>query len=135
MVNVNEVIALLSNSNLQQIECDIADKMSCEIYKDNIHLLAGFIKDEVDSSMLSIRDIESFIDNNSKEIIDFALRFLGKSKIQSLSIGIAITYSVYLIYLKDKGAKEILEYLKRRRIPKPQKLLEQLWNIKKEMGI
>ncbi len=135
MVNLNELEKLLSSSSLQQIEGSIADKMSCELYKDNITLLTGFIKEEVDSSRLSIQDIDYFINNNSREIIDFGIKFLGKSRIQSLSAGIAITYSIYLIYLKNKDEKELLEYLKRRRIPQPQKFLEQLWTIKEEMNI
>lgn len=135
MVNVNELEELLRSSSLQQIESTIADEMSCDLYKDNISLLTGFIKEEVDTSMLSIKDIESFIDNHPEEVIDFGLKFLEKSKPQSLSTGIAITYSIYLIYLKDKDEKKLLEYLKKRRIPKPQKLLEQLLSIKKGMSI
>lgn len=135
MVNVRDLEELLSSSSLQQIESTIAAEMSCDLYKDNISLLTGFIKEEVDASMLSVKDIESFLDNNPEEIIDFGLKFLGKSKPQSLSTGIAITYSVYLIYLRDKDEKELLEYLKKRRIPKPQKVLEQLLSIKKEMNL
>lgn len=135
MVNVSELEELLSSSSLQQIESTIADEIGCDLYKDNISLLTGFIKEEVDASMLSVKDIGNFIDNHSGEVIDFGLKFLGKSKPQSLSTGIAITYSIYLIYLKDKDEKKLLEYLKKRRIPKPQKLLEQLLSIKKEMSI
>lgn len=97
--------------------------------------MAGFLKEEIDASMLSLADIEYFMNNHSKEVIDLGLEFLGKSKIQNLSTGIAISYSIYLIYLNDKEEKELLKYLKKRRIPKPKKLLEQLLTIKKEMGI
>lgn len=134
MVNRNEIETILNSSKLQQIEGIITDKLSCSLYKHNISLLTGFIKEEVDVSMLSLYDIEYFMNNHSKEVIDFSLKFLGKSNIQSLSTGIAITYSIYLIYLRDKDEKALLEYLKKRRIPKPQKLLEQLFTIKKEMG-
>lgn len=135
MVNVNDLETLLGHSALQQIESVIADKMNCDLYKDNVSLLTGFIKEEVDASMLSLHDIENFIENHSEEIIGFGQMFLGKSKPQSLSTGIAITYSVYMIYLKEKDEKELLEYLKKRRIPKPKKLLEQLLSIKKEMNL
>ncbi len=135
MVNVNDLEALLGNSSLQQIEATIADRMDCDLYKDNVSLLTVFIKEEVDASMLSVLNIESFIKSQSEEVIDFGEMFLSKSKPQSLSTGIAITYSVYIIYLKEKDEKELLEYLKRRRIPKPKKLLEQLQSIKKEMNL
>lgn len=135
MVSVNDLESLLATSSLQQVERAIADKMNCDLYKDNVSLLTRFIKEEVDASMLSILDIESLIKNQSEEVIDFGQMFLDKYKPQSLSIGIAITYSVYLIYLKEKDEKELLEYLKKRRIPKSQKLLEQLLAIKKEMNL
>ena len=135
MVNVNDLETLLGHSTLQQIESVIADKMDCELYKDNVSLLTGFIKEEVEASLLSLHDIEIFIENHSEKIIDFGQMFLGTSKPQSLSTGIAITYSVYMIYLQGKDEKELLEYLKKRRIPKPKKLLEQLLSIKKEMNL
>lgn len=134
MININKIENILNSTNLQQIEDSIANKLGCGLYKDNISLLAGFLKEEIEASMLSLYDIEYFMTNHSKEVIDFGLKFLGKSKLQNLSTGIAITYSIYLIYLNDKDERELLEYLKKRRIPKPQKLLEQLCTIKKEMG-
>jgi hypothetical protein len=135
MVNISELEDLLSSSSLQQIESSIADKISCDLYKDNISLLTGFIKEEVEASKLSVKVIERFLDSNSEEVINFGLKFLEKTKPQSLSTGIAITYSVYLIYLKDREEKELLEYLQKRRIPKSQKLLEQLLSIKKGMNL
>jgi len=134
MININKIEKILNSPNLQQIEDTIANKLGCGLYKDNISLLAGFLKEEIDASMLSLYDIEYFMINHSQEVIEFGLKFLGKSKLQSLSAGIAITYSIYLIYLKNKDERELMEYLKRRRIPKPQKLLEQLYTIRKEMG-
>lgn len=135
MVSLSELEGLLNSSNLQQIESTIANKMNCNLYKDKISLLTGFIKEEVDVSMLSIKDIKNFIDNHSDEVIDFGLKFLRNSKPQILSTGMAITYTIYLIYLKGKDEKKMLEYLRKRRIPKPQKLLEQILSIKMEMSL
>jgi hypothetical protein len=135
MANISELEGLLSSTSLLEIESSIANKIGCDLYKDNIPLLTGFIKEEVDASKLSIKAIERFLESNSDAVIDFGLKFLAKSNPQSLSIGIAITYSVYLIYLREKGEKKLLEYLQKRRIPKPQKLLEQLLSIKKEMKL
>lgn len=135
MVNISELEGLLSSSCLHQIENSIANKKNCDIYKDDLSLLTEFKKKEVDASMLSLNEIEKFLENNKEKVINFGLKFLENINPQSLGIGIAISYSIYLIYLKEKSEKELLEYLKRRRIPNPQKLLEQLWNIKKEMSI
>lgn len=135
MVKISEIEILLGSSGLQRIENAIADKLNCDLYKEDFSLLTGFIKEEVDASLLSIQDIGNFIDNYSDEVIDFGVEFLGDIKPQILTIGIAITYSVYMIYLKWKDEKELLEYLKRRRIPKPQKLLDQLLSIKKGMNL
>ncbi len=121
---------ILRNTQTVEIENSIANQVGCDIYKDNLPLLAGFIKEEVENSQLSADKIEGYINENKESIITFGVNFLEKSKPESLSTGIAITYSIYLIYLKEKDEKEFLEYLKRRRIPKPKKLLEQLLGIK-----
>ncbi len=135
MENLNDLKVLLNDVTLNHVEGLIAEKLGCEIYKDNIPLLTGFVEKEVDASMISITDIESFIKTNSDRIVEFAEKFWGKGKPQSLSIGIAITYSIYLIYLIDKDEKRLLEYLKKRRIPAANNLVKQLLSIKKEMDL
>jgi chaperonin cofactor prefoldin len=129
-ISLNEIEKILRNTRTTEIESSIAKQVGCDIYKDDLPFLAGFIKEEIESSQLSIDEIESYIDDNKESIIAFGVKFLEKSKPESLSTGIVITYSIYLIYLKEKDEKEFLEYLKRRRIPKPKKLLEQLLEIK-----
>ncbi len=98
-------------------------------------MLLGFMKTEIDASQLNIDDIELFIRPNDKQIVDFAQLLLEKDKPQFLSVGISITYAIYMIYLKDKSSTELLEYLKRRRIPKPQKLLAELVSIGKRISL
>nr|WP_319998167.1 hypothetical protein [uncultured Draconibacterium sp.] len=128
-MEVSIIEKILRNTQTVEIESSIAKQVGCDIYKDDLPLLAGFIKEEVENSQLSADKIEGYINENKESIITFGVNFLEKSKPESLSTGIAITYSIYLIYLKEKGEKELLEYLKRRRIPKPKKLLEQLLGI------
>jgi hypothetical protein len=128
-MKVSIIEKILRNTQTVEIENSIAKQVGCDIYKDDLSLMAGFIKEEVENSQLSADKIEGYINKNKEVIITFGVNFLEKSKPESLSTGIAITYSIYLIYLKEKDEKELLEYLKRRRIPKPQKLLEQLLRI------
>ena len=135
MVKIGELERLLNSTSLQQIENSIVDKIGCDLYGDDLSILVGFLKEEVDSSMLSIKEIEIFLENNLRLVSNFAIKFLEKFNPQSLSKGIAITYSIYLIYLIEKDQIALIEYLKRRRIPKWQKLLEQLLSIKKEMSL
>jgi len=135
MVNVNELEELLDNSNLQYIENTIADKLNSNVYKENLPLLIGLMKEEVDTSMLSLNIIKDFIDNHSDDVIDFGLSFLDKSKPESLCIGFAITYAIYIVYLKEKDEKELLQYLKQRGIPKASKLLEKLLYVKEKIDL
>ena len=128
-MEVSTIEKILRNSQTVEIESSIAEQVGCDIYKENFPLLVGFIKEEIENSQLSADKIEGYINENKESIVTFGVNFLEKSKPESLSIGIAITYSIYLIYLKEKDEKELLEYLKRRRIPKPKKLLEQLLGI------
>ena len=130
---VTNIEALLNNKILSKIEIEIAEIKKCEIYKDNLPLLVKLIKDEIDSSKLSIDKIKNFIESNSKAIINFGQLLLDKSNPKSLSIGISISYSIYMIYLKEKEEEELLEYLKRRKIPGAQKFLEELKLIEKKL--
>ncbi|MEO9803753.1 MAG: hypothetical protein ABJD58_11805 [Cyclobacteriaceae bacterium] len=132
---VTRIVGLLSDDSLSRIEGEIASNAGCDIYKDNLPLLAGFQKEEIECSMLSMAEIEDFSRNNSEELIEFGKLFLAESNPESLSSGIAISYSIYLIYLKDKGEKQLLDYLKKRRIPKPQKLMKQLQSIGEKMKL
>lgn len=128
-MEVSIIEKILRNPQTVEIENSIAKQVGCDIYKDDLLLMARFIKEEIENSQLSADRIEGYINKNKEVIITFGVNFLEKSKPESLSAGIAITYSIYLIYLKEKDEKELLEYLQRRRIPKPQKLLEQLLRI------
>lgn len=128
-MKISIIEKILRKKQTIEIENSIATHVGCEIYKDDLPLLTGFIKEELKNSQLSADKIEDYINKNKECIITFGINFLGKNKPESLSTGIAITYSIYLIYLKEKDDKELLEYLKRRRIPKPKKLLEQLLEI------
>lgn len=135
MTSLNDLKILLNSPSLQHIETSIAEQLNCTIYKDKTTLLTDLVKSEVSSSMLQIREIEYFMTQHAEKVVDFAKLLFKKKKPQSLSTGIAITYSIYLIYLKEKNIDQLLQYLERRRIPKADKLLLQLLSIKKEMDI
>jgi len=135
MLNVDDVETLFNSGTLTQIETTICGVLGCSLYKDNRPLLVGFAKKEIEASQLNIADIKKFIEDSPNVIIEFGKQILGNSKPESLTIGIAISYSIYLIYLQHKSENELLEYLKRRRIPQPQKFLDQLLVIKREMNL
>ena len=134
MVNISDLETLLDNTTLQAIDDAIADKMNCEIMRDDLPIVIKFIKEEVDASMLSIIEIESFINEHAAEIIDFGIRLLGNTQPEGLRVGNAITYGIYLIYLDSKEEKELLEYIKRRRIPKAQSVVKEFQGIKQAMN-
>lgn len=121
-----EVTNLLKSDSVINIENAIAEQKECEIYKDDLPLLLNFINDEITQSELSIAELKSFINNNSDKVIAFAINFLADQSPKSLSTGIAITYSIYLIYLEYKGNQLLEAYIKRRRIPNAKKFLLQL---------
>ncbi|MBC7511354.1 MAG: hypothetical protein H7320_21800 [Ferruginibacter sp.] len=134
-ITMDRVLLLLTNEKLVEIEKNISNKKGCAIYKDDLLLLASFLKEELVQSELSIEQIEHFIGNNSEVIIDFAINLLDKESPISLSTGIAVSYSIYIIYLKEKGTELLRNYIKRRRILNPNQFLEKLITIKLKMNL
>ncbi len=129
MINISNLNDLLSSAHLLQVETAIASNMNCELYDDDKSILIDFMNKEIEQSGLSVETISYFIMNNSKEIIYFAEHFLSKYKPEVLSIGISITYGIYMIYLREKSENELLSYLKKRRIPKPSIFLKELLSL------
>lgn len=127
----NKITALLKSDDVISIENRIAEQKKCTIYKEDLPMLVGFLIDEVHQSELSIEELSSFIKSNKDNITKFAISFLDGQSPKSLSTGIAITYSIYLIYLKRKGDESLEAYIKRRRIPNANKFLLQLKKAKK----
>ncbi len=135
MVKTSDIENLLKTPTLQQTENTITNNLGCNLYKDDLSLLAGFLKGEIESSGLSLAAIEKFITDTPEEVITFSQIFWDTSKPQSLSAGIAITYGIYIIYLKEKTRDDLLQYIKKRRIPKAKKFQEQLLAIKEKMNL
>lgn len=131
---INKIETLFHDASLNDIEKVIAETTNCNLYRENLSLLAKFTVDEIDASGLAISQIEDLIKHQPKKIIEFGQSYLKKFNPKTLSTGIAISYSIFIIYLEDKSEKELLEYLQRRRIPSPKNILEKLLAVKKEMN-
>lgn len=127
--NMKDIEKFLNSSSSQEIEQSIAEKLNCKIYSENLPFFMNLIKDEIDASGIDLSEIESFIEVNKHQIIEFGVKYLRKYKPKFLAIGISITYSIYLIYLQNKSEEELLFYLDRRRLPKPKQVLKELQNI------
>lgn len=133
MIEKIELVKILASHNLNWIEKTIAEKIPCRLYKDNSDILIRFMQEEIDLSYISLSEIVNYIDKNSSTIVEFGVRFLRLYNPEMISIGIAITYSIYLIYLEEKGYSELLEFLKRRRIPQPENLATQITSVKNSL--
>ena len=131
----NKVIEILQNNFVIEIEAQIAKEKKCSIYKEDLPLIVNFLVDEINQSELPIDEIAMFINKNSNRIIEFAKQFLDGQSPKSLSHGIAITYAIYLIYLKKNNDQLLESYIKRRRIPNPKKFLLDLKKVKKEISL
>lgn len=134
-VGTDQVLAFFNNPRVVEIENAIAEYKKCKIYKENTLLLATFQKKEIEESQLNIGQIEGFIENNSKLIVEFSKLFLEKHPVESLSCGVAISYAIYMIYLTGKTEKLLEEYIKRRRIPNRKNVLKHLMSIKAKMRL
>jgi hypothetical protein len=134
-ISKDKIESLLNSESVIEIENSIAAAKGCAIYKENMILLISFIQEEIDKSELTFEQLSSFINNNKESIIKFANIFLEKESPSSLSCGIAITYSIYMIYLKEKGDKLLQSYIEKRNIPNAKKLLERLKKVQDVMNL
>ena len=129
-ISLERIETILRSEPVNYVESALAKQLRCVIYKENINLLASFLKKEIEASQISIDKIEKYIEENKNKIVFFGVNLLKNNTPEKLSTGVAITYAIYLIYLKTKKNREFLDYLKRKRIPKAEKFLNQIKNIK-----
>lgn len=134
-ITVRNIQSLLEKKEVSGVESAIVDELKCNLYRENLSLLASFSKEEIDVSGLSLEKIERFIERNPNEIVEFGQLLFEDSKPESLGKGIAISYAIYLIYLKEKRKKDLYEYLKRREVLKSKKMLARLQLIKMNMQL
>ncbi|MFP4544916.1 MAG: hypothetical protein ACLFQU_11840 [Candidatus Kapaibacterium sp.] len=130
-ISIRKIKRILVNSQTVEIENTIANEVGCDIYKDDVSILLELIVKEIKCSGLSIKKIENYIYENKEIIISFGIKLIGNRSPEFLSTGIAITYSIYLIYLEEKSEKQLLEYIRKRRIPNAESFLKQLLSIKR----
>ena len=135
MNEINEVETLLKSDSLNRVESLISKKVGASIYKDDLPILIGIIKKEIDCSEISVGEISRFIVGNEKIIIDFGCLLLERRAVQMLSIGISITYAIYLIFLQKKNDTLLKEYLKKRRMPDAILFFNQLKDIEQQLSI
>ncbi|TJZ53564.1 hypothetical protein FAZ15_16090 [Sphingobacterium olei] len=132
---MNQIGLLLNNEFLISVEKRIVENIGCELYRENTQILEGFIEKEVQLSLIPVDEIKNVIETQQNQLVEFSKYFFMKKKPKTLSTGIAITYSIYLIYLQSKTSQELLEYLQRRKIPNPQILVNSLINIKEKLNL
>jgi hypothetical protein len=128
-VELNEISNLLNSDSLNRIETRISEKLGISIYKDDLPILTELIKKEIDSSGFSIDHISKFINDDEDAIVNFGFLLLKDKSTQMLSIGVSITYAIYLIFLQNKDDSSFEEYLVRRGIPDSKKVLKQIKSI------
>jgi hypothetical protein len=129
-ISLERIETILRSKPVNYVESALAKQLGCVIYKENINLLASFLKKEIEASQISIDKIEKYIEENKDKIVFFGVNLLKNNPPEKLSMGVAITYAIYLIYLETKKNRELLDYLKRKRIPKAEKFLNQIKIIK-----
>ena len=132
---LEQIEEVLKNRSLTDVEDRIAEKAGCFIYRDDLPTFIGLIKKEVEFSDLPISVVSEFINNNQDAIVQFGGLLLEDKSPQMLSIGISISYAIYMIYLKEKNDKLLGAYIIKRRIPDPAKFLAELINIGEKVGL
>jgi hypothetical protein len=130
MDSVDKIEDLLEIVN--RLDEEIVQQLNSTMYNEDADILISLKRKEVEASELSIVDIARYIRENEEKIKKFAAKLFSNRKPYSLSIGISVTYAIYLIYLFERP-DNLLDYLRRRRIPEPAKFLAQLQKIKTKL--
>ncbi len=125
-IDKNEFEAFLSSNEIMIIEDNIAKNANCKIFREKKELLVSLTIKSIEDSNITINEIKDLLLNKKTEIINLAKFFLLEENINSLSFGVSITYTIYLFYLDNKSNNELENYIKRRRIPNVNEVLNQL---------
>ncbi|MFT3823541.1 MAG: SMI1/KNR4 family protein [Chitinophagaceae bacterium] len=124
-VRIQDIILLYNNPNLAYVENEIAQRAGYSLDRESIPVLMQLSLKELQEAALSTEQVANVIEENSEKIIRFGIEFLGKGSGGILSTGVAITYSIYLAYLK-KPRKDFIQYIKTRRIPHAKRVVDEI---------
>lgn len=128
MIFEKDVQRLLNNPTLNEIEHEIATKVNSSV--DYSPMLINVCEKEISDSNLSIEKIENYIIAEKDLVISFGVKLLIQNgSPQNIGHGVSVTYAIYLIYL-DEHKEKLLEYIQKRRIPKPKKVVAELIEIR-----
>lgn len=134
-------IELFDNPIVNEIENHIATELGLKVYNENKDILGGFIKKEIEQSMIDKSILTSYFAEKREELIKFGIILYSneaksdqkeeypKDEVIPKSerpvtlvnngpgIGFGITYAIYFHFLSNNKIDELSDYLKRRRIP------------------
>ncbi len=131
---MSTIEGLLKSDAVTAADDAIAARLGCSIYREDLPMLAGFMTEEIGQSNLTLSQISDFVSGYPAAIAEFAQLFFGKSRPETLSAGVSVTYAIYLLYLRNRTEADLLAYIDRRRIPNGDKLTAKLTKAKAKMG-
>ncbi len=141
----SEIKEVLKSDELSQIEESITEVCKTYVNKEFIDFTIGVVRREITNSNLSLEYLKKQIAEKKESLIKFGIRFMLASKnapieeeypegegvprnerpkvisSQGFGIGFGIKYAIYLDFLEN-NPKELINYIKKERIPKAQKL-------------
>jgi hypothetical protein len=133
---MTNIEALLKNQILIEIENEISAYFGCKILRSNRELIISTIEHDILVSNLTIDNLDVFINENKKTIIDFGILLLkNDTPNEGIYFGFSILYATYLIFLVANNKNSLLAFLKSLRIPKAKLFLKHLYEIKVIMAI
>ena len=130
----DEIKSLLQSDASIEIEKQICERLNVKLYRDDLDILVGFMQNEILISGVSLEELELFLNQRRDLIIALATLFLKDKSIEQLSIGISITYAIYLFYLMNQE-DDLDDYLSKRRIPDWKSISAKLIHLKSKLNI
>jgi len=150
----NDIKELLNSKELSVIEDTVSGMCKMYVNKEFIDFTIGILRREISNSGLSLEYIRSYFRLKKDLIIKFGIKLNNtlkntpleeeypagegipkseKSKViasHGLGIGFSVKYAIYLHFL-ETNPNDLLDYIKKERIPKAQKFhntLKEIYN-------
>lgn len=135
MFKYTEVADLMESKLCMQVDKKLLNAVEASLYQEDAPILARILTKEINSSVFSLSQIESYIRNNEEKIVNFGIELTRGIKNLVFPPGISITYTIYLLYLESKDDNEFLSYLKQKNIQNQKTFLKELKDVYRSLNL
>ncbi|WP_339911607.1 hypothetical protein [Symmachiella dynata] len=118
-------MALLTSPNVQRVDSLIAEELDTYVDREHQSVSAKMVQQELVEASLTCNDVLAILTEKADDVLKLAVALLRDESlsqqgadISGLVEGCSITYAIYLYHAQGAIMEELIEYLRRRQIPR-----------------